>query len=241
MTTNPVKSPQVLTPINPLTGETAGTVIITDPDAVAAVVAKSREAFESWGALTPKQRKPYLRAFAKHVLRSMDRIAAVIRSETGKDIGDAMAEINAGLTALDYYTRHADELLRPKKGRKWPFLTTKGWTEYHPIGVAGIISPWNFPFYLPLLSVTQALSAGCTAVIKPSELTPLSGQLLQDLSIEAGIPDDVVQVIHGDGATGAALVEADPDMIAFTGSPAVGKSIAASPADVNSWDHTAVL
>ena len=230
MTTDSVKSPQLLSPVNPLTGAPAGTAIVTQPEEVPAIVAKSHEAFRSWGAMTPVQRKPYLRAFAKHVLRSMDRIAAVIRSETGKDLGDAMAEINAGLTALDYYTRHADTLLRPKKGKNWPFLTTKGWTEYHPIGVAGIISPWNYPFYLPLLSMTQALSAGCTVVIKPSELTPLSGQLLEDLAIEAGIPDNVVQVIHGDGTTGAALVEADTDMIAFTGSPAVGKTIAAAAA-----------
>jgi acyl-CoA reductase-like NAD-dependent aldehyde dehydrogenase len=107
---------------------------------------------------------------------------------------------------------------------------TRGWTEYHPLGVAGVISPWNYPFYLPLLSTIQALAAGCTVVVKPSELTPLSGQLLQDLAIEAGLPHDVVQVIHGDGATGSALVETDTDIVAFTGSPAVGKKIAEAAA-----------
>jgi len=214
-----------ITPTSPLTGEAAGTVPVTEPGDVAAVVAKSRIAFATWGAMSHATRKPYLRAFAKHVLRSMDRIADVMVAETGKDRGDALAEINAGLTALDFFTRRAGELLGKKRGRSWPYVTTKGWTEYHPLGVAGIISPWNYPFYLPLLSATQALSAGCTAVIKPSEVTPLSGQLVQDLANEAGIPEDVVQVIHGDGATGAALVEADTDIIAFTGSPAVGKKI----------------
>jgi acyl-CoA reductase-like NAD-dependent aldehyde dehydrogenase len=219
-----------LTPRSPLTGEVAGTVRITEPDDVAAAVARSRQAFADWGALSHAERKPYLRAFAKHVLKSMDRIATVVVAETGKDRGDASAGVVAALTGLDFYTRNAGKMLRPKKGKAWPFVTTRGWTEYHPLGVAGIISPWNYPFYLPILSATQALSAGCTVVIKPSELTPLSGQLVQDLAIEAGLPDDVVQVIHGEGPTGAALVEADTDIIAFTGSSAVGKTIAAQAA-----------
>lgn len=211
---------------SPLDGTIAGTVPVTEPDQVAAVVARSREAFAGWGAMSHQERKPHLRSFAKHVQRSMDRIASAVRSETGRDLGDIMAEINAGLTALDFYTRKADRLLRPKKGSSWPFIITKGWTEYHPLGVAGIISPWNYSFFLPLVPTTQALSAGCTVVIKPSELTPLSGQLLQDLAAEAGLPDGVVQVIHGDGATGAALVAADTDVISFTGSSAVGKIVA---------------
>ncbi len=222
---------RTISPTSPLTGKVAGTVAVTEPDDVAAVVASSRLAFASWGAMSHAERKPYLRAFAKHVLRSMDRIADVVISETGKDRGDVMAEINAALTALDFFTRKAGKLLRAKKGSSWPFIVTKGWTEYHPLGVAGIISPWNYPFYLPLLSATQALSAGCTVVIKPSEITPLSGQLIHDLATEAGIPDGVVQMIHGDGATGAALVEADVNIVAFTGSPAVGKKVAATAAE----------
>jgi acyl-CoA reductase-like NAD-dependent aldehyde dehydrogenase len=180
--------------------------------------------------MTHTERKPYLRAFAKHVLRSMDRIADVVVSETGKNHNDVHAEVVGGLTAMDFFTRKAGALLPPKKGTPWPFIVTKGWTEYHPLGVAGAISPWNYPFYLPLLSATQALSAGCTVVIKPSEVTPLSGQLVKDLADEAGLPEDVVQVIHGDGLTGAALVAADTDIIAFTGSPAIGKKIAAAAA-----------
>jgi acyl-CoA reductase-like NAD-dependent aldehyde dehydrogenase len=176
------------------------------------------------------QRKPYLRAFAKLILKSMDRIAEVIVAETGKNLADAHAELIGTLVSLDFYTRNAEKLLRPKKGGSWPFLITRGWTEYHPLGVAGIISPWNYPFYLPNLSAIQALSAGCTVVIKPSELTPLCGQMIEDLALEAGLPRGVVQVIHGYGDTGAALVDADTDIVAFTGSSAVGKSIAAQAA-----------
>ncbi len=188
----------------------------------------SRAAFATWGAMSHAERRPYLRAFAKHVLNSMDRIADVQIAETGKDRSTVHKEVLGALVALDFYTTKAGQLLRPKRGSRWPWLVTRGWTEYHPLGVAGIISPWNYPFYLPMLSATQALSAGCTVVIKPSEITPMSGQLIPELAIEAGIPDGVVQVIQGDGRTGAALVESDIDIIAFTGSTAVGKKIAAT-------------
>ncbi|MDJ0664195.1 MAG: aldehyde dehydrogenase family protein [Acidimicrobiia bacterium] len=219
-------STEWLTPRSPLTGETTGTVPVTPPDAVAAVVAKSRAAFGDWGKLSHAERKPYLRAFAKQVLRSMDRIADVLVFETGKHRNDAHLELIGALTALDFFTRKAGELLRPRKAARWPFVITKGWTEYHPLGVAGIISPWNYPFYLPLMSAIQALSAGCTVVIKPSEITPLSGQLIQDIAEEAGMPANVVQVIHGGGDTGAALVNADTDIISFTGSTDAGKKVA---------------
>jgi acyl-CoA reductase-like NAD-dependent aldehyde dehydrogenase len=230
MTTESTSKRRWLSPRSPLNGEVVGTAPVTEPDEVAAAVARSREAFITWGAMSHSERKPYLRALAKHVLKSMDRIAEVVVSETGKDPGDARAEIVGGLTVLDFYTRNAKKLLRPKKGTPWPFLIAKGWTEYHPLGVAGVISPWNYPFYLPLIATIQALSAGCTAVIKPSEVTPLSAQLIEDLAIEAGLPEGVVRVIHGDGATGAALVAADTNIITFIGSPAVGKEIAAEAA-----------
>ena len=217
-----------LTPCSPLTGETAGTVPVTEPDEVAEVVARSRAAFAGWGAMTHAERRPYLRAFAKHVLKSMERIADVEIAETGKDRSTVHKEVLGALVAFDFFTTKAEHLLRPRPGTTWPWFITKGWTEYHPIGVAGIISPWNYPFYLPMLSATQALSAGCTVIIKPSEITPMSGQLILELAQEAGLPEHVVQIIHGDGATGAALVESDIDVIAFTGSPTVGKQIAAT-------------
>jgi len=232
MTAHPVDAQRWLTPRSPLTGEVAGTVPITEVADVPRVVERSRQAFQGWGALTHAERKPHLRGFAKHVLRSIDRIADVVVAETGKDRGDALAEINTALTAMDFYTRKSAGLLRPKKGSSWPFLITRGWTEYPPIGVAAVISPWNYPFYLPLLSIIQALSAGCTVVLKPSEVTPLSGAIISDLAIESGIPDDVVQVIHGHGDVGAALVTGETDIVAFTGSPAVGKKIAVAAAEL---------
>ena len=219
-------SAETITVTNPITGEEVGTVPITTASEVAPIVQKSRETFETWGLVGTRDRRPYLRSFTRTVLKNMDRIADVIISETGKHRGDAMAEIAAALTVMDYATRTAHKALRPKRGAAWPLPSTRGWTEYHPVGVAGVISPWNYPFYLPMLSVIQALAAGCTVVLKPSEVAPHSGAIIGELAIEAGLPDGVVTIIHGYGDTGAALVEA-ADMIAFTGSSEIGKLIAA--------------
>ncbi|MDJ0961735.1 MAG: aldehyde dehydrogenase family protein [Acidimicrobiia bacterium] len=211
--------------VSPLTGESAGSVPVTEPSDVAAIVAKSRETFETWGMLSPQDRRPLIRSLTRTVVKNMERIADVIVSETGKDRGDAHAEVVLALTTMDYVARTMRKALRPIKGGSWPFLVTRGWTEYHPIGVAGVISPWNYPFYLPMLSVIQALAAGCSVVLKPSEVAPHSGGIIGDLAVEAGLPDGVVTVIHGYGDTGAALVES-ADVIAFTGSTEVGRLIA---------------
>ena len=230
MTAEVAEAPRVIDVTSPLDGHHVGTVPITDPDEVDAAVSRARRAFDSWGAMSHGERRPYLRAYTKKVIEAMDRIGEVVSAETGKDRGDTLAEVTAALTAMDLYSRQAAKLLRTKKGKAWPFPTIKGWTEYHPRGVAGVITPWNYPFYLSMLGVIQALAAGCTVVLKPSEVTPHSGQLLEELAREAGVPDDVVVVIHGYGETGAALVRSDVDVVSFTGSSETGKRIAAEAA-----------
>ncbi len=232
MTVEPIRPDSTtLTIRSPLTGEVVGTVPIATQDDVAAAVAASRDAFGHWGRLTHHERRHALRAYTRRVLKNMDRIADTIHAETGKDRGEAMAEVTAALTAMDYFARRAGKILRPKRGRSWPFPTTKGWTEYHPRGVAAVITPWNFPFYLTMLSTIQALAAGCTVVVKPSEVTPHSGALVADLAVETGLGSDVVRVVHGGAATGEALVRSEADVVAFTGSSAVGKRIAATAAE----------
>jgi acyl-CoA reductase-like NAD-dependent aldehyde dehydrogenase len=224
-------TPRTITVTSPLDGTEVGSVVITEPEDVEAAVAGSREAFAEWGSLSHAERRPYLRAYTKAVLANMDRIADVLVAETGKHRTDAHAETTAALTAMDMYSRLAARLLRPKRGRAWPFPMIRGWTEYHPLGVAGVISPWNYPFYLTMLSTIQALAAGCTVIAKPSEVTPHSGQLVEDLAREAGLPHGVVTVIHGHGDTGAALVRSTVDIIAFTGSSETGKKIGAEAAE----------
>jgi acyl-CoA reductase-like NAD-dependent aldehyde dehydrogenase len=159
-------------------------------------------------------------------------IADVVRSETGKDLSEAYAfDVMTSLTVMDHYIRKAHRYLRTRRGSSWPFVTTRAWTEYHPRGVAAIISPWNYPFFLPAISTVTALAAGCSVVLKPSEVTPLTGQLFADLAREAGLPNDLVQVIHGQGDTGAALATSRVGIVAFTGSTRVGKLVAVEAAE----------
>ncbi len=215
---------------SPLNGELVGRLPVAGPAEVDAAVARARAAFATWGRLTHAERRPALRSYTSVVLANMDRIADVIRAETGKDRGEALAEVTASLTAMDHFTRNARKVLRTTKGASWPFPTTKGWVEYHPRGVAAVIAPWNYPFYLTMLSAIQALAAGNTVVLKPSEVTPHSGALVAELAAEAELGDGVVEVVHGGAETGAALVVADTDVIAFTGSTPVGKEVARAAA-----------
>ena len=221
----------MLTSYDPRTGLPVGEVPITRPDEVAAVVERSRKAFEAWKSLSGKERQTALKRFKHVVLAEGQRIAEVVRSEAGKPLSEAYSlDVLTALTVMDYYIRHAEKLLRPHKGRSWPFVSTGGWTEYHPRGVAGVITPWNYPFFLAMIPTITALSAGCSVVLKPSETTPLTGQLFAELAAQAGLPADLIQVIHGDGSLGAALAERSVDVLSFTGSTRVGKLVAVEAA-----------
>jgi acyl-CoA reductase-like NAD-dependent aldehyde dehydrogenase len=222
---------EMLTSYDPRTGQAVGEVPITTPEEVPAVVDRSRKAFAEWSQLTHKERRTHLKRYKHLVLQEGERVAEMVRAEAGKPLTEAYSlDVVTGLTVMDYYIRNAEKLLRPRRGRSWPFVSTGGWTEYHPRGVAGVITPWNYPFFLTMIPTITALSAGCTVVLKPSEVTPLTGQLLVDLADQAGLPPDVIQVIHGDGVTGAALAESEVDVLSFTGSTKVGKLVAAEAA-----------
>ncbi|HKZ28500.1 MAG TPA: aldehyde dehydrogenase family protein [Acidimicrobiia bacterium] len=222
---------ELLTSYDPRTGWPVGEVPVTPPEEVPAAVARSRKAFSEWERLTHKERRIQLKRFKHVVLAEGRHIAEVVRSETGKPLTEAYSlDVVTALTVMDYYIRNAEKLLRSRRGRSWPYVSTAGWTEYHPRGVAGVITPWNYPFFLAMIPTITALSAGCAVVLKPSEVTPLTGQLLADLAGQAGLPPDLIQVIHGDGTTGAALAESTVDVLSFTGSTKVGKLVAAEAA-----------
>ncbi len=217
---------------NPRTGEIVGSVAVTDPADVAQVVARSREAFGRWSTLSHAERRRYLTSFKHTLLRNTDRVAELLHEEAGKDLADAYtSDILPTLNAVDYYARKAERLLRPRRAAMWPFLTTRGWTEYHPRGVVAVIPAYNAPLFLATLSMAPALAAGCAVVVKPSELTPLTGALIADLADEAGFPTDLVQVVQGGAETGRALVRSGVDLIVFTGSPGTGRKVAAEAAE----------
>ncbi len=197
-----------------------------------AAVARAREAFPAWGALTPSEREPALRALRRAVSRSADRIADVVCQETGKSRADAiLAEAMHAAAHVDWCARHATRALASRKVSPWPLYSKAAWVEYRPRGVAAVIAPWNYPFLLPFLATASALAAGCTVVLKPSEVTPASGELVAELVAAAGLPDGVVQVLQGGPEAGAALVLAGADVIAVTGSAATGRRVAALAAE----------
>lgn len=221
----------LLTSYDPRTGLPVGEVELTKPADVDAVVERSRKAFSEWSQLSHAERRAHLRRFKKAVLAEGEEIAQVIRSETGKPLEAAYGtDVLTSLAVMDFYLRKAEKMLQPRRGSSWPYVSTKGWTEYHPRGVAGVISPNNYPFFLAMIPVVTALAAGCSVVLKPSEITPLTGQLFADLARKAGLPNDLIQVVQGAGDVGSALIDAPVDVLAFTGSTRVGKQVAAQAA-----------
>jgi succinate-semialdehyde dehydrogenase/glutarate-semialdehyde dehydrogenase len=165
--------------------------------------------------------------------RQDDVIETVLR-ETGKARTEALQmEVYAVGDALNYYARHAERILRTERRKLHGMLRFMKQLRivYRPLGVVGVISPWNGPFVLAMNPSIQALMAGNTVLLKPSEVTPFSGRLAGELFAEAGLPEGVFQVLLGDGETGAALCRAGVDKIAFTGSVETGRKVAVACAE----------
>ena len=218
---------------NPATGDEVGRVEVTSPDEVVAAVGRAREAFSEWRRTSFNERKRLVMAAREVILADIDGVAKLISAESGKPFGEAISmEIAPVLDLMQYFARDAEKLLRPHKIGigLYALLGRSSKIVYHPLGVIGIIPAWNYPFSIPLGEAVMALMAGNTVVIKPSELTPLVGLKIGEILDKAGFPADCVQIVSGAGETGAALVEAAPDKIMFTGSVATGKKIAAAAA-----------
>ena len=218
---------------DPATGAEVGRVKQTSAEEIAEAVARSREVFHLWKKSPFAERKALVMKAREVILAEMDEIAHLISAESGKPFGEAISmEIAPVLDLMQYFARKAEKLLEPKSISigLYALLGRSSKIVYHPLGVVGIIPAWNYPFSIPLGEAVMALMAGNTVVIKPSELTPLVGLKIGEIFARAGAPDGLVQVVTGDGRTGAALVEAAPDKIMFTGSVATGKKIAEAAA-----------
>ena len=218
---------------DPATGEEIGRAPFTMPEEVARAVGRAREAQAAWAAESYRERGRVIMAARDVILKEMEEIAFLISIETGKPVAEAISlEIAPALDLMQYFARKTASLLAPRRigiGQYW-FMGRTSYEIYKPLGVVGIISPWNFPFSTPLDEVTMALMAGNTVVLKPSELTPLTGLKIREVMTRAGLPEGVLQVVTGDGSTGAALVAAGANKIMFTGSVATGKRVAESAA-----------
>lgn len=216
---------------NPVTGELIGRLPNSSPAEVAAAADRARRAQSLWAAVPVKERCRMIDRFANllHGPRREDLIK-VIRQENGKVYSGAFAETAVIVSTCDYYTKNAEKWLRPE--RRVPFVRGiyRGHVHRKPLGVVGNISPWNYPLVLSLMDMIPALLAGNSVIFKPSEITPYSTIEAVKLLHEAGLPQDVAQVITGDGRTGAALVD-HVDYIMFTGSTATGRKVAMRAAE----------
>jgi acyl-CoA reductase-like NAD-dependent aldehyde dehydrogenase len=219
---------------NPATGEEVGRVAISSPDDVKAAVERSREVFHRWKTTSFVERKALVMRAREIILADIDGIAKLISAESGKPFGEAISmEIAPVLDLMQWIARGAEKMLRPRRIGigLYGLLGRSSKIIYKPYGVVGIIPAWNYPFSIPLGEAVMAVMAGNAVVMKPSELTPLVGEKIGEIFEKAGAPDGLVQIVQGAGETGAALVDAAPDKLMFTGSVATGKKIAKAAAE----------
>jgi acyl-CoA reductase-like NAD-dependent aldehyde dehydrogenase len=212
---------------NPATGERIGAVDITPPEDVQAVVDEVAKVQPVWAQLTLADRGRYLERAAQVVIDEGDEIRDLIVREQGKPRNEAFSmEILPTIDALKWISGAGAEILADEKiPMPQMFLKTKRSSfTYEPLGVIGIISPWNYPWSIPFGEVALSLMAGNGVVLKPASLTPLIGQRIQHVFERAGVPEGLVRVVHGPG-TGSALAKSSVGKVFFTGSVETGRSV----------------
>ncbi|PYX52213.1 MAG: aldehyde dehydrogenase [Acidobacteria bacterium] len=220
--------------VNPATGEVLRQLDCAGEGDVLAAVARATAAQPAWAELGLRHRIAILREFQEKLHERKSEIAAAITREAGKPRVEALVtEVLVVLDAARFLIDNAWGLLRDEPVPHGNLVTKlkSGWLVREPHGVIGIISPWNYPFSIPATETLAALVAGNAVVLKPSELTPLVALELGALLHAAGVPEDVFQVIVGEGPAGAALLRSAIDKLVFTGSVATGKRIAAAAAE----------
>jgi acyl-CoA reductase-like NAD-dependent aldehyde dehydrogenase len=209
--------------LDPSTGDVVTSVELADAEQVDAAVARAVAAGPAWRAVAPADRARLLRRFAAAVDAAGDELAALEVRGAGHTVGNARWEAGNVRDVLEYYAAAPERLF----GRQIPVAGGLDVTFHEPLGVVGIIVPWNFPMPIAAWGFAPALAAGNTVVLKPAELTPLTALRLAELALEAGLPPDVFQVVPGAGAVaGERLVTHEQvRKIVFTGSSAVGTRI----------------
>lgn len=218
--------------INPITGDVVATFAIDDADSVDVAVSRARALSSWWVSIGYQGRKEVLAQWRGVITRRMAQLAQVVHEETGKPHADAMLEIGLAIDHLAWAGGHAKKCLGRRQVNPGLLMANQiAEKEYKPLGVVGVIGPWNYPVFTPMGSIAYALAAGNTIVFKPSEHTPAVGQWLAD-SLSEVLPDQsLLTCVHGLGETGTALCRADVDKLAFTGSAATGKKVMATCAE----------
>lgn len=217
---------------NPATREVFADVALAGVEDVNRAVAAARRAFDDgpWPHIKPVERGRMLHRVAEIIRERLDTLAELETRNSGKAIADARDEVGGAANTFEYYAGAADKVF----GETIPMgADAFDFTTRDPVGVAAQIVPWNFPIVIAAWKLAPALAAGCTVVLKPASLTPLTALALGDICLEAGIPTGVVNVVTGDGATAGMALASHPavDKVAFTGSTDVGTAIMRAAAE----------
>jgi acyl-CoA reductase-like NAD-dependent aldehyde dehydrogenase len=219
---------------NPATGEVITTVPILGADDLAAMAARGREAQPQWEAIGFAGRGRIMRRAQKWMLDNAERVLQAVVQESGKTYEDAqVADFGYTVAALGFWAKEAEKYLADERVPSWnnPVAIGKKLViRYVPLGLVGVIGPWNYPITNSFGDCIPALMAGNTVILKPSEVTPLSSLLMAEMLRECGLPENVFQVATGDGSTGAALI-AQVDCIMFTGSTRTGQAVMKAAAE----------
>ena len=215
--------------LNPATSEVIATFPVCGEAEAGQAVERARQAASWWAGLSWKDRQVRLMAWKSHITRYIGRLAELVHNETGKPLADAQLEIMLAIVHIDWAARHARKVLGPRRVRSGLVAINQAATlEYQPLGVVGVIGPWNYPVFTPVGSIAYALAAGNAVVFKPSEFTPAVGGWLVSSFAEVVPEQPVLQLLTGGGQTGEFLARSAVNKIAFTGSAATAKKVMAA-------------
>ncbi len=222
---------QTFDSLSPINGDVVATHPVHSAEDVSAAVLRAKEEAHWWGALSFDERAEHLQKWKGVITRRLAQLAHVMHQETGKPHGDALLEASLAIDHLDWASKNAEKVLKRRKVPSGLLMANQSATvEYKPLGVVGVIGPWNYPVFTPMGSIAYALAAGNAVVFKPSEYTPGVGEWLARSFLEA-VGRPVFTVVTGLGETGAALCHAGVDKVAYTGSTATGKRVMAACAE----------
>lgn len=227
------EDPHPIVAIDPCTRQPLARLDGAGPSDVAAAVAAASAAFPDWRQRGGPERCRYLQAIARGLQQRRPALVTLQMLNNGKPRGEAEADVSDAVATFEYYAAQAEQLeQRQNRPVSLPQAGFTGKTRFEPVGVVGMIVPWNFPLVTSAWKIAPALAAGCTVVLKTSEYTPLVELVYGDIAQECGLPPGVLNLLTGDAITGAALA-ADPRLhkLSFTGSNAVGAKIMAAAAE----------
>jgi acyl-CoA reductase-like NAD-dependent aldehyde dehydrogenase len=227
-TTETRPAASTLESFNPATGELVGSVATITPDQVQAVVDDVARIQPAWAELSLQDRARYMRRAADALLDEIDEIAELLVNEQGKPRAEAYTmELLPTVDALHWCAKAGPKILADEKVRMSQafLMSKKGRFTYEPIGVVGVIAPWNYPWSIPFGEVAIALMAGNGVVLKPASLTPLLGEAIRRVFEKGGLPEGLIRVVHGGGAVGDGLAKSSVGKVFFTGSVEIGRKV----------------